>query len=339
MLEKPDIKDELIISRLQEEYGLHVDELHFRSSGDLNTAAYDLSAGNGTKYFLKLRKGFDEIIVTVPLLLKSQGIENIIVPYETKSKQYWADFEDYKIILYPFIESKNGFEMELSDQHKRNLGRAIKAIHSTQIPPKLERQIPKETFSPQWRERVKSFPARAEAISFQDFTVAKLAVFMKSKQNEINHLVGRAEQLASELQAKTLKPVLCHSDIHGRNILITENDQLYIVDWDNPILASKERDLMFIGGGIDNIWQSEQDEAVFYVGYGKPEIDLSALAYYRYERVIQDLADYGEQVLLSDKGSADREQFYRYFISNIEPGNRVEIAKKTDELLTNNLLL
>ena len=339
MLEKPNIKDELIISRLREVYEIYVDELIFHSSGDMNTAAYVLSAGDGKKYFLKLRKGFDEIIVTVPLFLRSQGTENIIVPYETKSRHYWADFDDYKIILYRFIEAKNGFEMELSDQHKRNLGIALKAIHSMQIPPRLKRQIPKETFSPQWRERVKSFSARAEAISFQDSTAAKLAIFMKSKQNEINHLVGRAEQLASELQAKSLKLVLCHSDIHGRNILITQNNKLYVVDWDNPILAPKERDLMFIGGGIDNIWKSEQDEAVFYEGYGKTEIDLSALAYYRYERIIQDLADYGEQVLLSDKGSANREQFYKYFTINFEPGIRLEIAKKTDELLKNNTLL
>ena len=43
--------------------------------------------------------------------------------------------------------------------------------------------------------------------------------------------------------------VLCHSDIHGGNILIADTGELYVVDWDDPILAPKERDLMFIGGG------------------------------------------------------------------------------------------
>jgi len=332
MIEKPNISDELIISHLLKEYEIHFDELNFHSSGDLNTAAYDLLADNGIKYFLKLRKGFDEIIVTVPLFLKSQGIENVIIPYETTSRQYRWDFGEYKIILYPFIEGKNGFEMELSDQHKRSLGIALKAIHAAQVPPTLKRLIPRETFSSQWRERLKSFPARAEEISFQDPVAAKLTVFIRSKQNEINFLVERAKRLASELQAKHLKLVLCHSDIHGRNILITENEKLYIVDWDNPILAPKERDLMFIGGGIDNICKNERDKAVFYEGYGKTKIDLSALAYYRYERIIQDLADYGEQVL-SDKDIANREQFYTYFVSNFEPGTRIEIAKQTDKLL------
>ena len=46
---------------------------------------------------------------------------------------------------------------------------------------------------------------------------------------------------------------MCHKDIHGGNILIRTDGQppvLYILDWDDPILAPKERDLMFIGGGI-----------------------------------------------------------------------------------------
>jgi len=332
MLEKPAIPNELIIFRLREEYEIHISELKFFLSGDSNTAAYYVIAGDGTKHFLKLRKGFDEIAVTVPLLLKSQGVDAVIIPSETISRRYWVDFGEYKMILYPFIEGKNGFEMELSDQHKHSLGIALKAIHSAQVPPKLKRHIPKETFLAQWRERLKSFPARAEEISFQDPVAAKLAVFIRSKQNEINFLVERAKRLASELQAKPLKLVLCHSDVHGRNILITANDKLYIVDWDNPILAPQERDLMFIGGGIDNIWKSERDQAVFYEGYGKTKIDLSALAYYRYERVIQDVADYGEQVL-SDKDKANREQFYKYFTINFEPGIRIEIAKKTDKLL------
>ena len=31
-------------------------------------------------------------------------------------------------------------------------------------------------------------------------------------------------------------------------MLIHENSDIYIVDWDEPIMAPKERDLMFIGG-------------------------------------------------------------------------------------------
>ena len=336
MLEKPNINDDLTISRLQEEYELRVAHLTFLPLGaDEGSAVYRVVTDDGTAYFLKLRKNFDEIVVTVPLFLKSQGIQEIIAPFETKSEQGWADFGEYKMILYPFIEGKNGFEMELSDHHRRNLGTALKGIHTAQVPPELKRLIPQETFSPRWRDSLKSFQAQVEDKTFDDPTAVKLSEFMKSKRDEITHLVERAEQLASELQSKPLEFVLCHTDIHGGNILIgrgkacsapTEN--LYIVDWDAPLLAPKERDLMFIGGGIDKIWKTTREEAVFYEGYGKMEINLSALAYYRYERVIEDLVVICEQLLLTDEGGADREQAYRWFTSNFEPGQTIEIAEK-----------
>ena len=332
MREKPNIHDKLIISRLQDEYELRVRQLTFLPLGaDTGTVVYRVLTENGTAYFLKLRKGFQDITATVPVFLKSQGIEEIIAPLETRSKQYWADFGPYKIVLYPFIEGNDSFDKALSDHLKRELGAALKRIHEVKIPPELWRTIPQETFSAQWRERMKDLQRSVEAATFDDPTAAKLAEFIRSKPSEINFLVQRIEQLASEVQSKSLELVLCHTDIHGANVLITDSGKLYIVDWDNPLLAPKERDLMFVGGGIDNIWKSKRDESIFYEGYGKAKIDLSIMAYYRYERVIEDLVAYGEQLLLTDEGGADREPGYQSFLSNFEPGATIEIADHTYE--------
>jgi spectinomycin phosphotransferase len=334
MLEKPDIPDELIISRVQEEYDLDVTDLTFLPLGaDLGTAVYRVVTDDGTAYFLKLRKGFNEIVVTIPLFLKSQGIREIIAPFETKSNKGWADFVEYKMILYPFIDGTDGFHLELSDHQKRNLGAALKKIHQVEVPSELQIHLPQETLASQWRERLKSFQAQVARDTFTEPTAFKLAEFMNSSRRNINQLVERAEELASKLRSKPMELVLCHSDIHGGNVLISRNDKLYIVDWDNPILAPKERDLMFIGGGIDTIWKSQREEAIFYEGYGKTEINIAALAYYRYERVVEDLAVICEQLLLTDEGGADRERSYGWFTSNFEPGQTIEIADKTDKLV------
>jgi spectinomycin phosphotransferase len=181
---------------------------------------------------------------------------------------------------------------------------------------------------------MKSYQAQVEKKVFNEPTAAKLAEFMKSKQSETTRLIVRSEQIGSKLQLKPLELVLCHTDIHGGNILISDTGELYIVDWDAPILAPKERDLMFIGGGIDEIWKTKREEAVFYEGYGKTDINLSALAYYRYERVIEDLVVICEQLLSTDEGGADRERSYGWFTSNFEPDQTIEIAERTDSLLS-----
>ena len=98
MLEKPDLQDELIISCLQDEYGVHAAQVAFLPLGaDLNAAAYRLVADDETPYFLKLRRGvFDEISVTLPKFLSDQGIGQIITPITTKTGQLWARMDSYR---------------------------------------------------------------------------------------------------------------------------------------------------------------------------------------------------------------------------------------------------
>jgi spectinomycin phosphotransferase len=113
--------------------------------------------------------------------------------------------------------------------------------------------------------------------------------------------------------------------------LIDPNGLLYIVDWDAPLWAPKERDLMFAGGGLGAGWLTPvAEEAAFYEGYGSTALNSVALAYYRYERIIQDIAAYCEQLLLSDEGGDDRPQSFRYLASNFLPDSVLAIAMRAD---------
>lgn len=336
MLEKPDLQDEKIIACLQDEYGLLVVQVAFLPLGaDRDTAVYRVVADDETPYFLKLRGGvFGEIAVALPKFLSDQGIVQIIAPLATKTGQLWASLDAFKLILYPFVEGHNGYEVNLSDRPWVDFGTALKRIHTAVVPPALSRRIQQETYSPQWREIVKTFLERVEDDAFDDPIAVKLAAFLKARRDEILDLVGRAERLAQALQARSPEFILCHSDIHAGNILIDANDAFYIVDWDDPILAPKERDLMFVGGGQFGAGHSPQEEgALFYRGYGQTQIDPIALAYYRYERIIQDIAVFCEQIFLTNEGGEDREQSFQYLTSNFLPNGVLEIAYKSDKTL------
>lgn len=337
MLERPDLQDEKIVACLRDEYGLLVTQFAFLPLGaDVNTAVYRVGAEDGTPYFVKLRKGvFDEIVVTLPKFLSDQGIKQIIAPLATKTGQFRANLGGFNLILYPFINGRNGYEIELSDQQWNDFGAALKNIHSAVIPPALMRRIPRETYSAQWRESVKTFLERAKNELFDDPVAVKVAALLKSKRDEILDLLGRAERLARALQTQSTEFVLCHSDVHAGNILVDINNTFYIVDWDNPILAPKERDLMFIGGAQGFVGHSAQEEeTLFYQGYGQTQINVGALAYYRYERIIQDIAAFCGQLLLTNDGGEDREQSLLYLKSNFLPGGTIEIAYQSDKTLS-----
>ena len=133
---------------------------------------------------------------------------------------------------------------------------------------------------------------------------------------------------------KTQSPdyIVCHADIHAGNIFIDTHGTFYLVDWDTLILAPKERDLMYIGGSLMGGWYTpEEEEQLFYQGYGQTEVDPIPLAYYRYERIIEDIAVYCEQLFLADAGTDDLAQFVSYFESDFRPNGVIEVAYKSDQ--------
>ena len=324
-----DLQDERIAACLRAEFGLRVVQVTFLPLGaDSNTTVYRVMADDGAPYFLKLRSGiFDETSVALPRFLNDHGIAQVIAPLITKTGQLWARLDGFTAILYPFVDGRDGYEISLSERQWADFGRTLKTIHTAEVPPALTAHIQQETYSSYWRATVRKFLMRVANETFADPVAARLALFLQARRAEILDLVGRAERLALALQAQSPEFIVCHSDLHAGNILITTSGALYIVDWDNPILAPKERDLMFIGGGqFGNGRTLQEEETLFYRGYGQTQLDSFALAYYRYERIVEDIAAFCEQLLLSDDDGKDREQSLRYLISNFLPGNTMAIA-------------
>jgi spectinomycin phosphotransferase len=344
MLENPGIPEDLIAARLQLEYGLQVAQIEFLPLGaDVNTAVYRLVANDETAYFLKLKKGnFDEISVALPKSLHSQGITAIIAPLETLRGQLWGSLDPYKSILSPFIQGKNGYEVRPSSQQWLDFGGALRQVHTAQIPAELRERIPHERYSPHWRQMVLEFQAQVEKAEFNDSIAADLAEFMRSRRREIGRTVERAGMLARSLASRPLEYVCCHADIHPGNLLIPDSDAddshgLYIIDWDAPVLSPKEHDLTLIGGCYT--WKEPAQTASFYQGYasdpefGQTGVDRMALAYYRYERIVQDIAAFCEQLLSTDEGGDDREQAYQYFTSIFLPDHEFELAVNTEKAI------
>jgi spectinomycin phosphotransferase len=331
MLEKPAIPDEKILACLREEYGLAATGLAFLPIGaDANAAVYRATVNSKESYFVKLRRGvFDEIAVTLPKFLNDQGIAQVLAPLPARTGRPWSDLDDFKVILYPYIEGRNGAETDLTDSQWRTFGSALKAVHTTVLPPALKSRISSETYSPEWRENVKKHLVNVNKIPSVDVVAEKTIALVIARWDEIHNLVVRAERLARILMDHSHDFVLCHSDVHEANILIGREGDLHIVDWDNPILAPKERDLMFIGGGIIGVWTRARQEELFYQGYGQDRADFVALAYYRFERIVQDISIFCDQLLLTGEGGDDREQSFRYLASNFEPGGVLEIANRT----------
>ena len=334
MLEKPAIKDERIIACLQDTYGLHVEGIAFLPIGaDQNTAVYRALGNDKRQYFVKLRKGVpDRAAILVPAHLHTLGMKQIIPTIPTRTGQLWADIAPYNMLVYPFIEGRDGYERKMSPEHWAAFGAALKRFHTAVFPPSITDGVRREGFSPRWQESVRSHYTLIDQKRFDDPVAVKMAAFLKTRRDETLRLVESAERLALDLQAQPPDFILCHGDIHGWNLLIDDDEALYIVDWDTLVFAPKERDLMFIGGGIGrSSYSPGEEKAMFYRGYGRTDINQTAIAYYRYERIIEDIAIFCDQIFLSDEGSLDREQALEHVKSNYLPNSTIEVAQASDQ--------
>ena len=336
MLEKPDIQDHEIIACLQMEYGLRIIQIAFLPiGGNLCTAVYRAVAEDGTLYFCKLRcSDFDELSVALPRFMSEQGIAQIIPPLPSKTGQLWAQLEAFNVILYPFVEGTSGFQDKLTEPQWAEFGTALQRIHTLSLPRALRQKMQKENYSPESRDICREVLQTLESESFDDPVMAGLASFLLPKSETILDFIGHAERLARILASRSTELVLCHSDIHPGNLFIDKNGTLFIVDWDSPVLAPKERDLMFIGGGQGYVGVNDQEEEVhFYRYYNPSAVDPLAMAYYRYERNLYDLSVECPRIFSRTLNAQDRARSLEIVAWLFLPGSSIDMAHKSGRLL------
>ncbi len=329
MLDKPRLDDDKIIACLRTSYGLAVTDLEFLALGyDKDAGVYRIQA-NGDTYFLKVKgSAVNPLSVLLPRYLKAQGIDQIIAPLPTITSAHWGEVEHFALLLYPFIDGHSGWGVPLADRVWIELGGVLQKLHAARLPPSLLSRMPKETFVPPAKQMtvIRQLHAAVKTGVYEHPCERQLAAFWKDHDHTIGTLMDRTEQLGRLLQGKPLDYVVCHSDIHAANMLIDAQDNLFIVDWDQPVFAPRERDLMFVtvGGFVTE----ERIETLFFQGYGKTDINPLVMAYYQVERTVEDLAEFAALVFSTEASDEAKQDSVQWFMVQFAPGSAVEAAHK-----------
>lgn len=327
------LSEQHLIDCVNRHYPIAIGQLtQLHIGADPHASVYKGQAEDGSCYFIKLKTRYhDDLSATLVSLFYDAGIKQVIPPIKTKEQTPTQDIDVGTLIVYPFVEGENGFHHPLTEEQWITLGQTLKSVHQFKLPEVIQKQLKTISYSPKWRDALRALYPYVASPSCQDPIALKLFLFMQAHEEEIHRLVDRAEQLSKKAQEHAHPAVLCHSDIHGGNVLIDQKGELFIIDWDEPILAPKERDLMFIGGGVANVWNEPHEGIAFYKGYGKTDIHQTLLAYYRHERIIEDMAIYGHALLFENLDSASKATMCQHFIDMFQPKGVVDIAFQTDD--------
>ncbi|HEX4526462.1 MAG TPA: aminoglycoside phosphotransferase family protein [Gaiellaceae bacterium] len=277
-----------------------------------------------SSYFVKVRPASDarEGAASLSRYLHDHGVPHVVAPLRSSTGSLTVQEGEHSLTVYPLIDGVTGMEVGLTERQWRAFGSFLKGLHATTLPAELAERVAFETYRP---AELDLLPRIDVAVSARD--ADEMVTFWSSHRDEIFALATRTEELGQALKERALPLVLCHADLHTNNVIIDRDGELWVIDWDEPAHAPKERDLMFVVGGIHTSFVQPRETAWFLEGYGGSITDPLALAYYRHAWAVQDIGGYGKQVFL-DSRLDERYPEARWRLESLfGPGSIVEIAR------------
>lgn len=338
MRDDPGLDVSAIAACLESHYGIRVASIAYLPIGyDLSASVYEVVAADGTRYFLKLWSGpVTETSLLIQRALIDCGIRNVLAPQPTRESAVWSPLDGpagYSVVLHPFIRGESAMVAGMSDDQWRQFGATLRAIHDSGLGQTFRGRIRSETFALPSATLVRRLLAHIDRLEFESAAATRFAEFWRANDGQIQRMLTRVEELGKSLRTKTFELVLCHGDIHAANILVGDDGRIWLIDWDSPLIAPRERDLLFVVGSRIARPVEFREETLFFEGYGAIEIDSNALIYYRYERIIEDLGEFAESVFmdpdLSEHAREDQVNLATSFFAPDGDIDRAEIVDRT----------
>ena len=149
-------------------------------------------------------------------------------------------------------------------------------------------------------------PERLAHTAPQDPVVLELNQLWRANHRRLAALADRAETLASSPAWAIARHVVCHFDAHQGNVVVGDDGQVWLLDWDDAMLAPREADLMFgLGGVLAFAPVSGAERRAFFEGYGTTDWHPQRLAYFQCIRALRDVLNWSEDVLANTGPGTD----------------------------------
>jgi spectinomycin phosphotransferase len=292
MLERPALDDAAIIGGLRDGYGVPVERLEFVPLGNDSAAwTYHATTSDGSTLFVKVRRQPRPAGIRIPRFLRDAGLTEVVAAYRTRDGGSWLEIGPGSVLVYPLVDAPSAKRAGMDEDGWRRLGTFVARLHATVLPADLAALVPREDFQPRANDMAGRLAREVDAYpggttGSRDELAERLMEAWTWRGAEIEWLVRRGEELAHRIRnraanASPLLFVLCHADLHAGNVVVGPDGSISVVDWDEVILAPRERDLMFVRGSVVAGVVSDREATAFESGYGSSDADPLLIAWYR----------------------------------------------------------
>jgi len=302
---------ELFVKILNEHYKKSAINI-IKMEGGWSAQAYKVNTADGI-FFLKVYEKHRlstgiwtaKIDTYMPIVLWLYNNTNlrgkISYPILTVDGQYKCNDERFIFLLFPYIEGYTLCDKLMTREQVRELAEIVAELHKygDEIPVKAD--TIEEDFKIPFCDELKRLLSLPNQPSFKE-TIDVL------KQHEMILIenIEKTQKLADKISKENLPKVLCHTDIHGWNLM--QSDKLILIDWEGMRLAPSEADLFaFIG---DKFWHrcSKEFMEIYKKIHPNYEINTDALTFYQTRRRLEDICAFAQGLLFEDIDDEERKK-------------------------------
>ncbi|HEY7132450.1 MAG TPA: aminoglycoside phosphotransferase family protein [Candidatus Limnocylindrales bacterium] len=322
-------------------HGIKPVELAIETGGaDAAACAVRATASDGSRWFVKLRPAVRPAAILVPRFLRARGLSQVVASIPPRSGEPWLRIGSWSVLVFPFVDAPSAMDAGMAPDGWRRLGAFAARLHAVALPGDLLAMLDAEDFRPRMTAVARDLERRLAGLAMDDLDPLSAAVRDRwlAERGTIRHLVERSEALAARIREREARRelqerVLCHADLHAANVLAGADGSVSIIDWDELLLAPRERDLMFVRDSpiAHRVTAAEADAFEAGYGPGSTHPDALLLAWYRVDWAVQDLTTWASEALRG--GPADgvaRARARSFFEGLFRPGDEVDTALRAD---------
>lgn len=159
-----------------------------------------------------------------------------------------------------------GRELKPADMRMPLVGDLLSKIHQSKPLLTMLKRIGKQPYTP------------FEMLMQIETTLTKEVVLHPSVQAALSYLDQHVDEVYTE------EFVVCHGDLNHNNWLLTESDQLYLIDWEGAVIADRALDLSMI-----LYWYVERDEWTDWLNHYGLEMNENLLLRLKWYMIGQTL--------------------------------------------------
>jgi spectinomycin phosphotransferase len=292
MLGEPSIDRSALLSVVCDAYQLPARSLAFLPLG-FDSACYVLDCAGGRRFILKLwpnrpaegpDAGRHYATLTLTRLLHDRGLlPRVSYPLPTRTGTLWTHFAGMPLAVYPLLPGRTA-PSPLPLPLRLDLARAMAQLHGA-TPALVAALSPDDWFAIPEEATVLRNLAAVAAIEEPDRPgMQALRGLVLPRQAEVLTQRARLRELQQVVLSLPGPLVVCHRDLTAGNLLVDDDGQLSILDWDGAALAPPEHDLW----SVVDADAGDVLEAYLQAG-GVRELHVEQFAFYLLRRYLRDM--------------------------------------------------